>query len=325
MTDSSPIRPLSLGPLRLDSNLLLAPISGWADLAFRLAIREIGGIGIAYTPLALPEGIVHDTRESREVVETRSADAPLGVQLFGRDARSLSEAARILESRGYALIDFNLGCPVKKVTRAGAGAALLAVPDEAARLAADIARAVAIPVTAKVRLGPDESREVAPELVRLLEEAGVAAVTVHGRFASEDYDAPVRLDRIARAVAAAVAIPVVANGGVDSPGSARRTFEATGCAGVMIGRAALRDPWVFRRLHAGLAGEDFPEPSHDERARFVRSHFDTLLAARGEARACALFRKFADSYGTLLGLTDQARAAWKRLESPGGLARLLAR
>ncbi len=283
---------LRIGNTTLTSNLLLAPVAGYCDLAFRLTIRPLGGLGLAWTDLVNARGLIRRTVKSMEIVETDPADRPLCIQLYGHESREMAEAARRCRDLGAAVIDINMGCPVDKVCRHRAGAALLGDPAAAARLLEHVARAVDLPVTAKLRLGLDRGTIVAPQLAAELERAGAAAIIVHGRTADQGFAGRVDLDGIARVVRAVRAVPVIGNGDVRSPADALRMIRDTGCAGVMIGRAALSHPWIFRETRALLDGAPPPAPpSPADRIAFMNRHFENLLRLRGERRACLTFRQ----------------------------------
>ena len=293
---------LVIGKLKLDSNLLLSPISGYCDLAFRLAIRPLGGLALACTDLVNPRGVLRQTRKSMEILQTDPADRPLCVQLYGREPAPMAEAARWCRDQGVDVLDINMGCPAMKITRHGAGAALLKDSSAALQLAEAVVRAVDLPVTIKMRLGWTSESLVAPQLAADLERAGVAGIVVHGRTADQHFRGTVQLDGIRRVVEAVQSIPVVGNGDVCSPADARTMIEQTGCAGVMIGRAALRDPWIFRDTHAYLAtGTVPPPPTIAQRLEFMSTHFEHLLRHRGERTACVAFRQRASWYATHLG------------------------
>ncbi|HOX06347.1 MAG TPA: tRNA-dihydrouridine synthase family protein [Planctomycetota bacterium] len=313
---ASILPPPRIGSLQLASALALAPMSGYADAAFRVEIRRLGGLGLAWTELVSPRKLLEGSEETGIILKRLPGDRPLGFHLYGAEEEYLVEAARRALDQGFDLLDFNLGCPVRKVTRKGGGAALLERPEEAARLAGRLVAVAAgrAPVTAKIRLGPDRANLNAPELARMLSAAGVAALTVHGRTADEDYDRPADPAGIRAVVAAVPSIPVFANGDVDSPAAARRMLETTGAAGLAVGRAALADPWVLARIAADLAGEVFSEPSRAERAAFLVGHFLTLLEMRGEEMACRSFRKWGELCAPALGLSGEARERFAKLE-----------
>jgi tRNA-dihydrouridine synthase B len=307
---------LRIGTLDLATNLLLAPVARYCDLAFRLTIRPLGGVGLAYTDLVNPRGLLRRTRKSMELVETEPADRPLCVQLYGSQAEEMAGAARWCEGNGASVIDINMGCPVEKVCKRAGGAALLRDPRAAVALAAHVVKAVRIPVTAKTRLGWNEGDLVAPELARALEDVGIAAVTVHGRSAAAGFTGHVRLDGIAHVVEAVRSIPVIGNGDVGSPRDVKKMIDRTGCAGVMIGRAALRDPWILRDSHALLTtGSLPPAPTFDERLAMMNEHFRQLVRLRGERPAVLIFRQRVSWYVGKLGLPREVFDRLRALSS----------
>src|SRR4051812_17331065 len=236
--------PLSIGDFPLATNLLLAPIAGYCDLAFRLVARSFGGVGLACTDLLSPEGVLRENTRSMELAATNDDDKPLAMQLYGSDVDRLCEAARWAEDHGATIVDINMGCPVDKVTKRDGGSKLLCDPDRTLRMVEKIKAALRwAPLTAKLRLGWDDSCIVAPYLAARLEETGVSLITIHGRTTEMRFSGQARLDGIAEVVAAVKRIPVIGNGDVKTPQDAKRMIEYTKCAGVMIGRGALSVPW----------------------------------------------------------------------------------
>ncbi len=316
---------LTFGKLKLDSNLLLAPISNYCDLAFRLTIRPLGGLGLACTDLVNSRGVLRRTKRTLELLRTEPADRPLCIQLYGCEAGPMADAARWCRDNGAEMLDINMGCPAPKVTRHNGGAALLKTPPAAVRLAETVIRAVDLPVTVKVRLGWCDDSIVAPALAGDLERAGAAGIIVHGRTAAQQFKGRVNLDGIRRVVEAVRSIPVIGNGDVRSPADAGRMIDRTGCAGVMIGRYALRDPWIFRDAHAFLTtGSLPPPPSVADRLEFMRTHFEHLLRLRDERVACLVFRQRISWYGPKLGHCPAFREAMRNVRSAGEFRRLLA-
>src|SRR5438270_2488071 len=233
-------KPLQIANLQLATNLLLAPIAGYCDLAFRLVARAQGGVGMACTDLLCPEGVLRENKRSMELAATCPEDWPLAMQLYGGDVEKLCDAARWAEDRGAYVIDINMGCPVDKITKRDGGSKLLCDPDNTMRMVDRIVRVLRhTPLTAKLRLGWDDTCIVAPQLARRLEQAGVQLITIHGRTTEMKFSGEARLDGIAQVVVAVDHIPVVGNGDVRTPQDARRMIDATGCAGIMIGRGAL--------------------------------------------------------------------------------------
>lgn len=315
---------LAIGSLKLTSKLLLSPIAGYCDLAFRLVIRPLGGLGLACTDLVNPRGVLRQTGASMALIRTEPDDRPLCVQFYGANAAEMADAARYCRDHGADVIDINMGCPVNKICDRGGGAAMLADPRQAVRLAEVVVRAVDLPVTAKLRLGLDDSSIVAPQLAADLERAGVAAVTIHGRTAADKFGGKVRLDGIARVVEAVRSIPVIGNGDVRSPTDARRMIEATGCAGVMIGRAALSDPWIFRDTFAYLQTGQMPVPPLvPERLDLAVRHFEHLVRIKGERVACAIIRQRFSWYAGKLQPPPQWRHRMRGVRSAAEFHRLV--
>jgi nifR3 family TIM-barrel protein len=237
-----------------------------------------------------------------KLVESCEADRPLAIQLFGSVAAEMRDAARICEDLGAQAVDINMGCPVRKVTRIGGGSAMMAELAGTAALVRGMVSAVSIPVTAKMRLGWDSDNITAPDLARALEDAGVAAVFVHGRTRAQGFGGGVSLAGIRSVVGAVRSIPVIGNGDVTTPQAARHMLEETGCAGVSIGRGAFYDPWIFRRTDRYLRTGELPEePAFAERMRVLKLHFERYCSFYGEGRGARLFRKVAPWYARRFG------------------------
>jgi nifR3 family TIM-barrel protein len=228
-----------------------------------------------------------------ELAATCPEDWPLAMQLYGGDVEKLCEAARWAEDRGAHVVDINMGCPVDKVTKRDGGSKLLCDVDKTLRMVERVIGVLRhVPLTAKLRLGWDDRSIVAPYLARRLEEAGVQLVTVHGRTTEMRFTGQARLDGIAQVVAAVKAIPVIGNGDVKTPQDAKRMIDATGCAGVMIGRGALSTPWIFRDTWSYLTtGEVPPAPSIEQKCRLMSDHFWNICRFRSERSAVIEFRK----------------------------------
>jgi nifR3 family TIM-barrel protein len=241
---------MQLGSLKLTSNLFLSPLAGYTNLPFRLVVREIGGVGLCTTDLVNARSLLEKRAKAFKLIETRPADAPLAVQLFGSVPEEMRDAALALEARGVASVDINMGCPVKKVCKVGGGSAMMTELNRTAALVRGMVNAVKIPVTAKMRLGWDDENITAPDLARALEDAGVAGIFVHGRTREQGFGGTVNLAGIRKVVAAVKTIPVIGNGDVITPQAAKKMLDETGCAGVSIGRGAFYNPWIFQHtLH----------------------------------------------------------------------------
>ncbi len=325
---------MRLGPLQLESNLFLSPLAGYTNLPFRLVVREIGGVGLCTTDLVNARSLIENNPKALKLIETSPADSPLAVQLFGSVPEEMRDAALIVEARGAVAVDINMGCPVKKVCKVGGGSAMMTELDKTAALVRGMIAAVKIPVTVKMRLGWDDDNLTAPDLARALEDAGVAAIFVHGRTREQGFGGTVNLAGIRKVVEAVTNIPVIGNGDIVTPQAAKKMFDETGCAGVSIGRGAFYDPWIFKRTlqyiggssrreealnNSGLASGVLdlgiqnepphvgcyegvpPEPSFAERVRVMNRHLDLMVEVFGEELGCRMFRKVAPWYSKRFG------------------------
>jgi nifR3 family TIM-barrel protein len=310
-------KPIALGELRLHTPLLLAPLAGYTDLPFRLIARSFGGVGLACTDLLCPQGILRQNHGTRVLMATCPEDSPLAYQLFGGDVEAMCEGARWCADHGARIIDINMGCPVDKVTRLQGGSAMLCDVPRTVALAAKMVAAVPhVSVTAKLRLGWDDEHIVAPQLASELEQVGIRLITIHGRTRQMGFSGEVRLQGIAEVVAAVRNIPVIGNGDIRSPEDAARMLQQTGCHGVMIGRAALGAPWIFRDVWSLLTrGEVSPPPTRAEKLAVIRRHFDLLQEQRGERAAVMEFRHRISWYAKHLGPCRPLRQAMVRIQS----------
>ncbi|MFO0723261.1 MAG: tRNA dihydrouridine synthase DusB [Myxococcota bacterium] len=285
----------SLAPLRLGAHavepLILAPMAGVSELPFRRLARQMGA-GLAPTELISAKGLeVMSARTEAYLRTDPEVDAPFVVQLFGGDPAVMARGAEIAASRGAQVIDVNMGCPVPKITKSGAGSALLLDPPRAAAIVRTIRQRTGLPVTVKLRAGWDDRSIVAPELAPALEEAGAIAIAVHGRTRAQGYSGRADLSVIA-AVKARVKVPVIVNGDIRSVLEAERALLQTGADAVMIGRAALGAPWIFREFAARRRGEAVAELSAAERALAIARHFrEQLVHAAPALRAVQKFRQ----------------------------------
>jgi len=293
---------MRIGSLELQSNLFLSPLAGYTNLPFRLVLRELGGLGLATTDLVNARSLIEQREKALKLIETRPADQPLAVQLFGSVAEVMRDAALLAESRGAASIDINMGCPVRKVVRVGGGSAMMTELSQTARLVKGMVEAVKVPVTAKMRLGWDDRNITAPDLARALEDVGIAAIFVHGRTREQGFSGRVNLAGIRAVVQAVRNIPVIGNGDVTTPQAAKVMLEQTGCAGVSIGRGAFYNPWIFNHTEQFLAaGRVPPEPGFEERVRVMCRHLDLMVEVFGEEHGCRMFRKVAPWYSRRFG------------------------
>ena len=249
---------MQIGTLEINSRLALAPMAGVTDAAYRQICSELGA-GLTVTELVSAKALCYQDKKSRQLLQPFPGEAPFAAQIFGSDAACMAEAAQIAaEASGAQLLDINMGCPVGKVVSSGDGAALMKDPEKAARLAEAVVKASPVPVTVKMRRGWDKGSINAVELSKMLEQAGVSAITVQGRTRVQMYGGAADWSTI-REVKAAVTIPVIANGDVFSAADAVRILDQTGADMAMIGRGCFGNPWIFREARAALEGEPIPE------------------------------------------------------------------
>jgi nifR3 family TIM-barrel protein len=266
----------------------------------------LGGLGLATTDLVNARSLLEKRAKALKLIESSPADRPLAVQLFGSVPEEMRDAAARLESFGVASIDINMGCPARKVCRVGGGSAMMTDLTETARLAKGMVDAVKVPVTAKMRLGWDDQNITAPDLARALEDAGIAALFIHGRTREQGFGGTVKLSGIRAVVEAVKTIPVIGNGDVTTPQAAKKMIDDTGCAGVSIGRGAFYDPWIFQHtLHFLRTGELLPEPAFEERIRVMCRHLDLMMEVFGETHGCRTFRKVAPWYARRFGPVNE--------------------
>lgn len=290
--------PLHLGSrLPLPSRFFLAPMAGYTSLAFRLALRKLGGLGLVTTDLVNARAILERRPRSFELAETCQNDRPVAIQIYGSVIDEMQRAARWVVDNGASAVDINMGCPVNKVVKTGGGSALMCQADDATRLVAGVVESVDVPVTVKMRLGWDDATLSAPALARSFERVGAAGVIIHGRTRAQGFKGGVNRAGIRAVVEAVESIPVVGNGDIRTLADAAGMLDETGCAAISIGRGALSNPFLFRQLASWAAtGHPGPEPTFEERIDVMVEHFHGLVARRGERISCLQFRKLVKWY-----------------------------
>ena len=297
--------PLSYGNLKLPSRYLLAPLAGFTNLPFRRICRELGGVGLGTTDLVSARGLLEGSAKSLQLIESCPEDRPFAVQIFGYEPHVMRDAAQMLAELGVDSIDINMGCPVDRITKGGAGSAMMCRVSDTVRLVQTVVEGVPVPVSVKMRLGWDESQLTAPRFAREFEQVGVAAVAIHGRTRAQGFTGSVCLDGIRAVVEAVDSIPVIGNGDVRNVADARRMLADTGCHGIAIGRGALANPWIFRQLRDWETTGCFtPAGTFDERIELMVRQFGYLEDRHGAERALRMFRKMAHWY--LKGLRVRA-------------------
>ncbi len=319
MTEQSTSQPtaspaFSIGPVPVHGRLILSPMAGYTDIPFRTICREMGS-AMSYTPCIMDEGVIHNVDRTRPLFAFAERERPVAMQLLGKDDEQLAQAGAELAELGPDLIDLNLGCPARRVSGRGRGSGLLREPQTIARIARRLVDSLPVPITAKIRLGWDDHTRNYLQVARILEDCGVAAIAVHGRTREQGYSGRADWGAIAE-VKRAAGVPVLANGDVRTVADIDAIAQVTGCDGVLIGRGAIGNPWLFQR-------RDIHEVGYEERLRVVRRHLLGMVELYGEPTGVARFRKHVVRYiQRYVGATDR-RSALMAAETVRELLRLL--
>ncbi len=281
---------LQIGTVRLENNIILAPMAGVSDLPFRLLCKEQGA-GLVCMEMVSAKAIAYENKNTESLMEIHPEELPVSLQLFGSDPHVISESAKRIEEKPFALLDFNMGCPMPKIVNNGEGSALMKDPKLVEAILSSLVKAVQKPVTVKMRKGFDDTYINAVEIAKIAEACGVAAVAVHGRTREEYYSGKADWE-IIRKVKEAVSIPVIGNGDVTDYESARQLKEATNCDGIMIGRASRGNPFLFREIVSGLeTGTPVGRPSQEELLATILRHAKLQLEYKGEYTGIREMRK----------------------------------
>jgi tRNA-dihydrouridine synthase B len=316
------LKPIHVGPVRIDAPVILAPMTGVTDLPFRRVVKRYGA-GLTVSEMIASQAMIRETRQSLQKSLWDPSETPVSLQLAGCEPQVMAEAARLNEQRGAAIIDINMGCPVKKVVNGEAGSALMRDLPLAARLIEATVKAVTVPVTLKMRMGWDHNSLNAPELARIAEDLGIRMITVHGRTRCQLYKGEADWSFI-RKVKDAVSLPVIVNGDICSLEDSREALRQSGADGVMIGRGAYGRPWLIAQIMSELAGGGHrPDPSLDEQLAAMLEQYDEMLALYGTHTGVNLARKHIGWYTKGLLGSAELRNTVNQQDDPAVVVRML--
>lgn len=316
------LRPLAIGGVTLANNIILAPMAGVTDLPFRLLCSEQGA-GLTCMEMVSAKAIWYGNKNTESLLEIHPDEGPTSLQLFGSDPKIVSEMAKRIEDRPFAILDINMGCPVPKIVGNGEGSALMREPKLAGEIIAATVKAIEKPVTVKIRKGFDAEHVNAVEMAKIAEDAGAAAVAVHGRTREQFYSGEADWEIIAK-VKEAVSIPVIGNGDVTDGKSAEKLLVQTGCDGVMIGRAARGNPWLFKQIAAYLKeGHTLPPPTTEEKREMILRHAALQMEIKGEYTGVREMRKHLSWYTAGLPGSARLRGSVNQAESFAEIERLV--
>ncbi|MEY8427573.1 tRNA dihydrouridine synthase DusB [Lachnospiraceae bacterium 46-15] len=313
---------LKIGNVEIKNPCILAPMAGVTDLPFRLLCREQGA-GLLSMEMVSAKAVSFHNKNTEALMEIAPGENPIALQLFGSDPHIMAETAREIEERPFDILDINMGCPVPKVVNNGEGSALMKEPEKVKAIVSSVVKAVSKPVTVKIRKGFDENHVNAVEIARIIESAGAAAIAVHGRTREQYYSGEADWE-IIRRVKEAVSIPVIGNGDVTSPFRAKQMLEETGCDGVMIGRAARGNPWIFGETAEYLETGTVPvRPSRQEVKEMILRHCELQLRYKGEYTGIREMRKHVAWYTAGYPHSAKLRGRINEIESMDALKALL--
>ncbi|HWR43518.1 tRNA dihydrouridine synthase DusB [Sporomusa sp.] len=314
---------MRIGHIELANPVILAPMAGVTDLPFRLLSKEMG-CGLVYSEMVSDKGLIYDNAHTKKLLAIDERERPVALQIFGSEPDSMAKAARIVAASGANIIDINMGCPTPKIVKNGEGSALMRNPELAYRIIAAVVEAAdTVPVTVKFRKGWDENSVNAVHIAKLAEQAGAAAVSVHGRTREQFYSGQADWS-IIREVKQAVTIPVTGNGDIRTPQDAKRMLTETGCDGIMIGRGAQGNPWIFRQVAHYLAtGEILPLPTLGERIDMLLRQLDMLVDHKGEYIGIREMRSHAAWYTKGLPSSAELRLKFNQAASREDFIRIM--
>ncbi len=304
---------MKIGALFLDNNLIMAPLSGISNLPFRLLARGMG-CALVCSEMVSAHGLIQKSEKTEKMLCSDPKEKPLSIQIFGADPDIMAEAARIVESKGANILDINFGCSVKKVIKTGAGAALMKTPKKVEALIKAVRKSITIPLTVKMRSGWDRSGDQALRIAEIADACGVDAVIVHPRAATQGFGGTADWS-IIRKIKKAISIPVIGNGDIKGAADAILMQKTTGCDGMMIGRGAIGNPWLFSQILSCFRDGEIPSVSLDQRFEMMKQYVDSTIRCQGEKRGCHMMRSRLGWFVKGLPGNSKFRESIKRIAS----------